>query len=78
MSIGLYFTDTLIPLFGGKGELFDLAKIYYVIVMVGVPILGLCMMSNNTIRSEGKPKSCYVCYVYSICVKFMFRLFIHL
>ena len=76
MSIGLYFTDTLIPLFGGKGELFDLAKIYYVIVMVGVPILGLCMMSNNTIRSEGKPKiamyAMFIPSVSNLCLDYLF------
>ncbi len=76
MSVGLYFTDTLIPLFGGKGELFDLAKIYYVIVMVGVPILGLCMMSNNTIRSEGKPKiamyAMFIPSVSNLCLDYLF------
>ncbi len=76
MSIGLYFTDTLIPLFGGKGELFDLAKIYYVIIMVGVPILGLCMMSNNTIRSEGKPKiamyAMFIPSVSNLCLDYLF------
>ena len=76
MSLGLYYTNELIPLFGGKGELFDLAKIYYVIVMVGVPVLGLCMMSNNTIRSEGKPKiAMYAMFIPSIsnlCFDYLF------
>ena len=75
MSLGLYFTDTLIPLFGGKGELFDLAKIYYVIVMIGVPILGLCMMSNNTIRSEGNPNCMYAMFIPSLsnlCLDYLF------
>ena len=76
MSLGLYFTDVLIPLFGGKGELFDLAKIYYVIVMIGVPVLGLCMMSNNTIRSEGKPKiamyAMFIPSVSNLCLDYLF------
>jgi len=54
--VGLTFVDTLIPVFGGKGSIFELAKIYYVIVLYGVPFLGLNMMGNNVIRSEGKPK----------------------
>lgn len=54
---GLAFVDQIILLFGGKGNLFDLAKIYYVIVLYGVPVLAFCMMANNTIRAEGKPKS---------------------
>jgi len=54
---GLLFVDNIIPIFGGKGSLFSLAKTYYVIVMYGVPVLAFCMMANNTIRAEGKPKN---------------------
>ena len=54
--IGLFFVDQLIPLFGGQGRIFPLAKIYYVIVLYGVPVLGFCMMGNNVVRAEGKPK----------------------
>lgn len=53
---GFVFMETLIPAFGGKGNLYPLARIYYIIVLAGVPLLGLCMMGNNTIRAEGKPK----------------------
>ena len=54
---GLLFVNQIIPIFGGKGSLFSLAKTYYVIVMYGVPVLAFCMMANNTIRAEGKPKN---------------------
>ena len=54
--LGLTYVDALIPLFGGKGAIFDPAKIYYVIVLYGVPLLALCMMGNTVIRAEGKPK----------------------
>lgn len=53
---GLYFVDGIIPAFGGKGDIFSPAKIYYVIVLYGVPFLALCMMGNTVIRAEGKPK----------------------
>ncbi|WP_204344392.1 MATE family efflux transporter [Psychroserpens algicola] len=53
---GLYFVDTLIPAFGGKGNIFDPAKIYYEIILYGVPVLGFVMMGNNVIRAEGNPK----------------------
>ena len=53
--LGLYFVDQLIPAFGGKGDIFDPAKIYYIIVLYGVPFLALCMMGNTVIRAEGKP-----------------------
>ena len=55
--LGLLYANQIIPLFGGKGLLFTLAKTYYVIVMYGVPVLAFCMMANNTIRAEGKPKN---------------------
>ena len=54
---GLIFIEGIIPAFGGKGALFKPAKIYYTIVLYGVPILGYCMMGNNVIRSVGKPKN---------------------
>lgn len=53
---GLYFMDFLIPAFGGKGDIFEPAKIYYTVVLYGVPFLALCMMGNTVIRAEGKPK----------------------
>jgi putative MATE family efflux protein len=53
---GLWYINDLIPAFGGKGDIFDPAKIYYRIVLYGVPILALCMMGNTVIRAEGKPK----------------------
>ena len=54
--VGLTFIDSIIPAFGGKGDIFDPAKIYYTVVLYGVPFLALCMMGNNVIRAEGKPK----------------------
>lgn len=53
--VGLWFINDLIPAFGGKGEIFEPAKIYYRVVLYGVPILALSMMGNNVIRAEGKP-----------------------
>lgn len=54
--IGLVYVDELIPAFGGKGVIFEPAKIYYTIVLYGIPLLALCMMGNTVIRAEGKPK----------------------
>ena len=53
---GLYYIDNIIPVFGGKGIIFEPAKIYYQIVLYGVPFLALSMMGNTIIRAEGKPK----------------------
>lgn len=54
--LGLIYVNSIIPAFGGKGAIFEPAKIYYKIVLYGVPFLALCMMGNNVIRAEGKPK----------------------
>ncbi|MFD0796004.1 MATE family efflux transporter [Maribacter chungangensis] len=61
--LGLFFADSLIPAFGGKGAIFDYAKIYYVIVLYGVPFLALSMMGNAVIRAEGKPKFAMVAMI---------------
>ena len=53
---GLAYVDQIIPAFGGKGAIFEPAKIYYRIVLYGVPFLALSMMGNTVIRAEGKPK----------------------
>lgn len=53
---GLVFVNSLIPAFGGRGEIFEPAKVYYTIILYGVPLLALCMMGNSVIRAEGKPK----------------------
>src|SRR5690606_12576105 len=53
---GLYYVDSIIPAFGGKGAIFEPAKVYYTIVLYGVPFLALGMMGNTVIRAEGKPK----------------------
>ncbi|TNJ47247.1 MATE family efflux transporter [Tamlana fucoidanivorans] len=54
--LGLWFVDSIVPTFGGKGNILEPAKTYYVIVLYGVPFLGLCMMGNTVIRAVGKPK----------------------
>lgn len=56
VALGLYYVDSLIPTFGGKGAIFEPAKIYYTIILYGVPFLALCMMGNTVIRAEGKPR----------------------
>lgn len=54
--LGLILTNSIITSFGGKGTIFEPAKIYYTIVLYGVPFLALSMMGNTVIRAEGKPK----------------------
>ena len=53
---GLFFQDEILKLFGGKGEILPYARIYFFIVLLGVPFLAWAMMSNNVIRALGQPK----------------------
>ncbi|MGJ8591355.1 MAG: MATE family efflux transporter [Aquaticitalea sp.] len=77
--IGLTFADSIIDSFGGKGAIFEPAKIYYTIVLYGVPILALCMMGNTVIRAEGKPKfAMYAMMIPSVSNLVMDYIFINL
>ena len=77
--LGLIFTDSIIYSFGGKGDIFDPAKIYYRIVLYGVPFLALCMMGNTVIRAEGKPKfAMYAMMIPSVSNLLMDYIFINL
>jgi len=54
--LGLIFQDTLIEFFGADDSFKEMALIYYRIVLYGIVMLAMCMMGNNVIRAEGKPK----------------------
>jgi putative MATE family efflux protein len=54
--IGYVFQTELLTLFGANEEIMPYAKKYFNILLLGLPFLGWAMMSNNTIRAEGKPK----------------------
>lgn len=62
-ALGLLYVDYLIPAFGGKGLIFAPAKVYYTVVLYGIPFLALCMMGNTVIRAEGKPKFAMVAMI---------------
>ena len=75
---GLYFVDTLIPAFGGKGSIFEPAKTYYEIILYGVPVLGFVMMGNTVIRAEGNPKfAMYAMMIPSVGILLLDYIFIN-
>ena len=55
-GLGLLFQNQLIEFFGADETFKDLALTYYRIVLYGIVMLAMCMMGNNVIRAEGKPK----------------------
>ncbi len=54
--LGLVFQNSLIEFYGADESFKDQALIYYRIVLYGIVMLAMCMMGNNVIRAEGKPK----------------------
>ncbi len=54
--IGLVFQNSFIDFFGADDSFRELALTYYRIVLYGIVMLAMCMMGNNVIRAEGKPK----------------------
>lgn len=79
ITVGLLFADGIIESFGGKGAIFEPSKIYYEIVLYGVPLLALCMMANTVIRAEGKPKfAMYAMMIPSVANLVMDYVFIYL
>jgi len=54
--LGLIFQYQLIEFFGADESFKELALTYYRIVLYGIVMLAMCMMGNNVIRAEGKPK----------------------
>lgn len=79
VAIGLIFADSIIDSFGGKGAIFEPAKVYYQIVLYGVPVLAISMMANTVIRAEGKPKyAMYAMMLPSVTNLIMDYIFINL
>jgi putative MATE family efflux protein len=54
--LGFLFSDQILALFGGRGDVKEPATEYFTIVLIGVPFLAWAMMSNNVIRAEGFPR----------------------
>ena len=54
--LGYVYQTELLTLFGANAEIMPYAKKYLNILLLGLPFLGWAMMSNNSIRAEGKPK----------------------
>ena len=54
--LGSFFTDEIIRVFGGMGDIETPAIEYFTILLIGVPFLAWAMMSINVIRAEGYPR----------------------
>ena len=54
--LGAFFTDDIIHIFGGMGDIEKPAVEYFTTLLIGVPFLAWAMMSINVIRAEGYPR----------------------
>lgn len=50
------YSEEILKLFGGKGDILPAAKTYFRILLPAIPFLAWSMMSNNVFRAEGKPR----------------------
>ena len=53
---GFWFEESILKLAGGKGAIFEPAKEYYELVLLGIPFLAFAMMANSVVRAIGRPK----------------------
>ncbi|MCR4434814.1 MAG: MATE family efflux transporter [Clostridiales bacterium] len=54
-TLGVFFLDPLLVLFGASGEVLPYARDYMRVILVGSIFMGYGMGMNNFIRAEGKP-----------------------
>lgn len=60
VTVGYFYTDEIVYVFGGKEELHDPSFVYFNTMLYGIPFLALNMMANNVIRAEGQAKTAMV------------------
>src|SRR5690606_6368868 len=56
VSVGLFFTDEVLTLFGAKGKILVPAKEFFYPVLLAAPLQALCSMGNTVIRAEDKAR----------------------
>ncbi|MFV0531297.1 MAG: MATE family efflux transporter [Flavobacteriales bacterium] len=60
VTLGYFYTDEIVYIFGGKEELHDPSFVYFNTMLYGIPFLALNMMANNVIRAEGQAKTAMI------------------
>lgn len=56
MILGFIFEESILTIFGAKGDIMGFAMEYFKVILYGVPFLAWAMMSNNVIRAQGRPQ----------------------
>ncbi len=55
LILGLIFKDKLLYLFGASPNTIDLARSYYVIILMAIPVYMVANSMNSVIRADGSP-----------------------
>lgn len=56
VGIGFIFEEPLLQLFGAQGAILPPSKVYFRVMLMGMPFLAWAMMSIHVIRAQGFPK----------------------
>ena len=55
VSVGILFKTPILHIFGGRGEIYPYASVYFSHLLPGLPFLAFAMLCNNLVRAEGQP-----------------------
>jgi len=72
VTLGYFFANPVLKLFGAQGDVFPLAYTYFFCLLPALPGLAWAMMTNNVIRSEGQPKVAMVAMIIPGIVNIVF------
>ncbi|MEM9987209.1 MAG: MATE family efflux transporter, partial [Bacteroidota bacterium] len=63
IALGTFLEESLLSLFGGKGEILEPAREYFTVLLPSIPFLAFAMMSNAVIRADGAPKVAMMVFI---------------
>lgn len=69
---GLFFSEEILFAFGGNGAIMAPAKIFFLPILLAVPLQALCMMGNNVIRAEDKSRHAMIAMIISAIANIVF------
>lgn len=69
---GLFFSEEILFAFGANGAIMAPAKIFFLPILLAVPLQALCMMGNNVIRAEDKSRHAMVAMIISAIANIVF------
>lgn len=62
---GIFFSEEILLAFGANGAIMAPAKLFFMPILLAVPLQALCMMGNNVIRAEDKSRHAMIAMIIS-------------